>query len=112
MIRFGFAIKTRSGQPYKPSTIRAYEQSLNLHVLDDFRARAVGGITPGDVQGLVERMSGDGHTGSTIANAVNPLRAIFRRLRLLGHVSTNPTLGVVIPAAGRLGIRKKGQDFA
>ena len=44
-------------------------------------------------------MSGDGQTGSTIANVVNPLRAIFRRLRLLGHVPTNPTLGVVIPTS-------------
>jgi integrase len=92
-------IKTRSGQPYKPSTIRSYEQSLNLYVLDDFGARPVGGITPGDVQGLVERMSGAGQSGSTIANAINPLRAIFRRLRLLGHVSMNPTLGVVIPTS-------------
>lgn len=92
-------IKTRSGQPYKASTIRSYEHSLNLHALPSLGARQIGSITTGDIQALVERMSGEGQTGSTIANVVNPLRAIFRRLRLLGHVPTNPTLGVVIPTS-------------
>ena len=92
-------IKTRSGEPYKPSTIRAYEHSLNLHALPWLGARQIGSITTGDIQALIERMSGDGQTGSTIANVINPLRAIFRRLRLLGHVPANPTQGVVIPTA-------------
>jgi integrase len=90
-------IKTRSGEPYKASTIRSYEHTLNLHALPDLGARQIGSITTGDLQALVERMSGDGQTGSTTSNVINPVRSIFRRLRVLGHVSTNPTQGVVIP---------------
>lgn len=90
-------IKTRSGERYKPSTIRSYEDSLELHVYPDLGARHIGSITAGDIQALVERMSGDRNAGSTIANVVNPIRAIYRRLVVLGHVSVNPTSGVVLP---------------
>jgi integrase len=42
-------------------------------------------------------MSREGQTGSTIANVINPLRAIYRRLVMLGRVNDNPTRGVVLP---------------
>lgn len=91
------SITTRSGQPYKPSTIRGYDQSLELHALPDLGGRRVADVTTGDVQRLVEGLRRDGHAGTTIANVVNPLRAIYRRLVVLGRVSDNPTRGAVLP---------------
>jgi integrase len=91
------SITTRSGQPYKPSTIRGYEQSLELHALPDLGGRRAADVTTGDIQRLVERLSKERHAGTTIANVINPLRAIYRRLVVLGRVNDNPTRGAVLP---------------
>jgi integrase len=93
------SIKTRSGQTYKPSTIRSYEHSLELHALPDLGGRRVADVRTSDVQRLVERMSAQGVAGTTIANTVNPLRAIYRRLVVLDRVSENPTRGAVLPTS-------------
>lgn len=91
------SVTTRGGQRYKASTARSYEHSLNLHGLPDLGGRRVGDLTTGDIQKLVERMRREGQSGTTIANVVNPIRAIYRRLILLGRVHENPTRGVVLP---------------
>ena len=91
-------VTTRGGERYKASTTRMYEHSLELHALPDLGGARVSAVTTSAIQGLIERMSQDGQTGSTIANVINPLRAIFRRLVLLGRVHENPTRGVVIPS--------------
>jgi integrase len=92
------SIKTRGGQDYKPSVIRSYEQSLTRHALPTLGGRRVADVRTSDVQRLVERMSAQSKSGSTIANTINPLRSIFRRLVILDRVSENPTRGVVIPS--------------
>jgi integrase len=91
------SIKTRNGQDYKPSAICSYEQSLTRHALPTLGGRRVGDVRTSDIQRLVERMSREGKTGSTIANTINPLRAIYRRLVMLDRVSENPTKGSVLP---------------
>jgi integrase len=91
------SVTPRGGQTYKPSTIRSYEYSLGLHVLPHLGGRRVADLTTGDIQRLVERMRREGNAGTTIANAVNPLRAIYRRLVVLGRVNDNPTRGAVLP---------------
>jgi integrase len=92
------SVTTRGGQRYKASTTRSYEHSLELHALPELGGARVSAITTGAIQDLIERMRKEGQTGSTIANVINPLRAIFRRLVLLGRVHENPTRGVVIPS--------------
>ena len=93
------SITTRGGQTYKPSTIRGYEQSLELHALPDLGGRRVADVTTGDLQRLIERLRKESHAATTIANAMNPLRAIYRRLVVLGRVNDNPTRGVVLPSS-------------
>jgi integrase len=91
------SVTTRGGQTYKPSTIRSYEHSLGLHALPDLGGRRVADLTTGDIQRLIERLRREGQAGTTIANVINPLRAIYRRLVVLGRVNDNPTRGAVIP---------------
>lgn len=72
------SVTTRGGERYKASTTRSYEHSLNLHALPALGGRRVGNLTTGDIQKLVERVRRDGQSGTTIANVINPIRAIYR----------------------------------
>lgn len=90
-------IATRSGETYKPSVIRSYEQTLNSHVLPDLGARAVGDLEAADLQTLTERLRRKGLSPSTIQNSINPLQAIYRRLMMLGDVTANPCRDIVLP---------------
>jgi hypothetical protein len=68
-------IRTRSGDPYKASTLRGYEQGLADHVLPELGAAKLSEIRRGDVQDLADRMLGTGADPSTIRNAIAPLKA-------------------------------------
>lgn len=95
-IRSG-AIATRSGETYKPSAVRSYEQGLASHVLPDLGGNRLGDVTAADLQGLVERLRAQGLSASTIANALNPVQALYRRATQLGHVMHNPCRDVSLP---------------
>ena len=95
-IRSG-AIPNRSGHPYKPSVIRGYQQALTSHVLPDLGGRQLGDVTVADLQQLVERLSQKGLSASTVANAFNPVQAIYRRSTQLGRVMHNPCRDVSLP---------------
>jgi integrase len=103
-------IANRSGEAYKPSVIRSYEQALNRYVLPDLGGRKLGDVTSGDLQRLIERMRGGALSASTIRNALNPLQAIYRRAVTLGDVSHNPTRDVTLPVIR--GRRAHGGDAA
>jgi integrase len=95
-IRSG-AIATRSGETYKPSAVRSYEQGLASHVLPDLGGRRLGDVTAADLQALVEELRGKGLSASTITNAFNPVQALYRRATQLGHVMHNPCRDVTLP---------------
>ena len=92
------AIRTRSGDVYKPSAIRGYEQALRLRILPDLGARRLSEVQRRDVQRLVDRMLASDCNASTIRNAVMPLRVIYRRAIEDGDVAVNPTHGLRLPA--------------
>jgi integrase len=87
------AIRTRSGNPYKPSVLRSYERSLKRRVLPDLGAKRIT-----DVQTLVEQLIGEGWAAQTIHNSVIPLRSIFRREVELGRLAVNPCSALKLPA--------------
>jgi integrase len=91
------AIANRSGDTYKPSVIRSYDQALHLHVLPDLGGRRLGDVTTADLQDLVERLRRKKLSASTVANAINPVQAIYRRATQLGHVMHNPCRDVSLP---------------
>jgi integrase len=92
------SIRNRSGDVYKPSAIRGYEQALRLRVLPALGALRVNEIRRGEVQALIDRLLSAGHNPSTIRNTLLPLRAIFRRALTRGAIAVNPTVGLELPA--------------
>ncbi|MFL5844513.1 MAG: tyrosine-type recombinase/integrase [Solirubrobacteraceae bacterium] len=92
------AVRNRSGDVYKPSTIRGYEQSLRLRLLPEFGTARIGDIARSDVQDFVDRMMLAGHDAATVRNTLMPLRVIFRRALVRGEVAVNPTIGLELPA--------------
>jgi integrase len=84
-------IRNRSGDVYKPSSLRGYEEAMRLRVLDDLGALKLSEVSRVAVQDLADRLLADGLDASTIRNTLMPLRAIFRRALSRGEVAINPT---------------------
>jgi hypothetical protein len=53
-------VRTRSGDVYKPSAIRGYEQVLRLHVLDVLGHERLREVTLPQLQRFVDRLAADG----------------------------------------------------
>jgi integrase len=92
------AIRNRSGDIYKPSAVRGYEQALRLRVLPELGRLRLSDVRRADLQGFVDRLLSDGHDPSTIRNTLMPVRAISRRALARGEVAINPTTGLELPA--------------
>ena len=94
----GGLVRNRSGDLYKPSALRGYEQALRTRILPALGGAKLGDIRRSDVQRVVNRMMADGLEPSTVRNALMPVRAIYRQALALEEVAVNPTTGVQLPA--------------
>lgn len=92
------SVRNRSGDPYKPSVIRSYEASLRLHVLPEVGGFRLSDLGHNSVQDLADLLSAKDLDPSTVRNAINPLRAMYRRAVSRGEVAVNPTAGIELPA--------------
>jgi integrase len=109
------SIRTRSGDEYKPSTIRSYEQALRGSrdgrggLLGELGAIRLSELTVDDVQAFADRLLAAGAQPSTIHNQIMPVRAICRWRRR--EVAVNPTVGLSLPAVrlGRVSIVSPAQ---
>src|SRR5215210_2577898 len=95
--RAGIA-RTRSGDPYKPSALRSYEEALTTKLLPELGHLRLSAVDRVAVQDLVDRLVARGLAPSTVRNSVLPLRAVFRRAVARSEVVENPTLGLSLPA--------------
>jgi integrase len=91
-------VRNRSGDRYKPSALRSYEQAMRLRVLPELGAARLSDIERLDVQALVDRLLAEGLNPSTIRCTVLPLRAIFRRAVSRGELAVNPCDGLELAA--------------
>jgi integrase len=91
-------IRSRTGAPFKPSTLRLYAQVLRQHILPELGGARLSDVRTPDVQDVVDRLVADGVDPATIRNAINPLRGIFRRAVARGELAVNPTSGLELPA--------------
>jgi hypothetical protein len=91
-------VLTRSGEPYKPSALRSYEEALRTKVLPRLGRRKLSALERNAVQDLVDRLVAEGRAPSTVRNAILPLRAIYRRALERSEVAVNPTEGLRLPA--------------
>jgi integrase len=90
-------ITSRSGRPYKDSTLRGYEQSFEDHVEPILGYKRITDISRKDVKEIVAEMRGDGLEASTIHNAINSLRAVYREIVEDEIVAVNPTEDAKLP---------------
>lgn len=90
-------VRTRSGDPYKPSALRAYEQVLRATALPHLGQLRLSAVTRNVLQDLIDELVGAGRSPSTVRNTILPLRAIYRRALARSEVLVNPTLGLALP---------------
>lgn len=92
-------IRNRSGQRYKPATLRGYRQALDTYLLPILGDRKLNTVTTADIQELVDRWQAEGQSASTIRNSIKPLQAIYRRARSREGLPVNPTHDLELPAS-------------
>jgi integrase len=91
-------VRNRSGQPYKPKTLRGYRQALVDRIYPEIGGMKLSAVTTADLQALVDRWQAEGLCEATIRNAIKPLQAIYRRARSRGGLPVNPTHDLELPA--------------
>src|SRR5581483_1051175 len=91
-------VRTRSGDAYKPSAVRAYRQALHHRVLPILGSKRLTAISRVLLQDLVDLLVAQGLSASSVRNTILPLRAICRRARSRGEIALNPTLKLALPA--------------
>jgi integrase len=92
------AIRKRGGGEYRPGVIRAYRRSLKLYVYPLLGGVRLDEVRQPDLLDLAERLQAAGRSPSTIRNALDPLRVVYRRAVARGVVAANPTTSVELPA--------------
>src|SRR6266545_454869 len=93
------AVRTKTGERYKPSVVREYERSLRLHILPTLGGGKLSKIQRRDVQALADELLASGADPSTIRNALKPLQVIYRRAIEDGDLAVNPCKRLRLPAA-------------
>jgi integrase len=93
-------IRNRSGDRFKPSTLRGHRAAMREGgpIMLALGARKLSSITRADVQDVADRLLADGADPSTIRNALMPLRVLYRRALGRGEVAVNPCTAVELPA--------------
>lgn len=92
-------VLNRSGDPYKPAAIRAYEAALRLRVFPALGSVRLSDLTRIDLQKFTNKMTADGLKPSTVVVTLLPVRAIYKQALVeLGDASVNPTTGLKMPA--------------
>lgn len=98
-------IRDRSGRPYKPSTLRTYRTKLDTYVLPALGDYRLSELRRHEVQGLVDELLARGLAASSVRNALDPLRAIYRRAMQRDQVAANPTMNLEVPTTRKRRVR-------
>jgi integrase len=95
-------IRNRSGDRYKPSTLRSYELALrgprggDGGLIRELGASRLTDVSVNELQAYVDRLLAAGAQPSTVRNAIMPVRVIYRWRRR--EVPVDPTDGLLLPA--------------
>jgi integrase len=101
---------SRSGRPYKPSTIRRYELALEKHIYPEIAKLTLSTVDRVRVDALIKKWVRDGQDPSSIRNNLDPLRVIFREALYLGAVVIDPMMKARVPQGS--GRRERVADRA
>ncbi|MGH2953645.1 MAG: tyrosine-type recombinase/integrase, partial [Solirubrobacterales bacterium] len=100
-------VRNRSGDPYKPASLRSYERAMRLRILPAMGSVRLADVRRPDLQEFADGLLAEGLNESTIQCTLLPLRAIFRRALSRGELAVNPCSGLELPA-----IRGRRDRFA
>lgn len=100
-------IRNRSGDPFKPSALRAYRGAMENRVLPELGSARLADLRRPDIQDLADTMVAEGLSPSFVQTTLLPLRAIFRRAISRGELAINPCSGLELPA-----VRGRRERFA
>ncbi len=101
-------IRTPSGGRYKPSTVRSYQSSFDLHIVPLLGGMKLARLRRGNVQTLIDRLTAT-LDDQTVHNAITPLRTICRYATQRDLIPINPCQNLEIPKAiGRRFAKSEG----
>jgi integrase len=92
-------IRNRSGDAYKPGTVRSYERALRLRVLPELGGHRLTDLTRFDMKDFVDRLQAQGLNASTIQVTFASIGVIYGHAVDRGRVAVDPTKGVKLPRA-------------
>lgn len=104
------SLQNRSGHPYKPATIRRYEEALRLHVRPVLGRRRLTDVDRGCVKALVREWVRADMVPSSVRNNLDPLRVILREAIEDGRMAVDPMGGMRLPQGS--GRRERVADRA
>jgi integrase len=91
---------------YKPATLRSYDRALRLYVLPVLAHMKLSEVQRDDVERLlVEPLQGQGKAASSVHNALDSLRCVYRRAIRQGIVAVDPCAGLELEKAAEREIR-------
>ncbi len=95
-------ILNRSGDPYKPSTLRTIEQDLRLRLIPELGPHAMSDIYKADLQRLVGKWLKQGLSASKIHATITAAQVLWRDFDLItgtdNLLANDPTHGLRLPA--------------
>ncbi len=91
-------VRNRSGDPFKPSALRAYEGAMRLRVLPKLGDVRLDELRRSDLQEFADGLLAKQLSPSYIHVTLLPLRAIVRRALSRDELAVNPCSGLQLPA--------------
>lgn len=85
------------GRRYRVRAVEDLESAL-IHVPDDLARRRLDRVTRGDLQGLTDKLTANGLSGSRVRSVVNALRSLYRWAQDRELASHDPAQLVRLPA--------------
>jgi integrase len=91
-------IRNRSGDPFKPSALRAYEGAMRREVLPELGLVRLTELRRGDLQAFADRLLARGMSAAGVQGTLLPVRALYRRALARDELAVNPCSGLQLPA--------------
>jgi integrase len=91
----------RSGNRYRPATIRSYEQAVRKYIVPQLGHMPVRDLRRRDVQDYIDHLRTRGLAASTVHNKLDPLRVMLRHAMDREEITVDPCTRLRLPAIRR-----------
>ena len=90
-------IRPKGRDRYAPATVGSYEKSVRLHLVPALGGVRLADLRRAEVQTLADELLADGLSPSSASNALDSLRALYRRLEDRDEIAYNPVRRIDLP---------------